>query len=352
VAEREIRILNRADVERCVASFDPLDVVESVLRNHADGETVLPAEAYMEWTNRAGAYCRSIAMPGGVLAPGGSVYGMKVINAAVSNPSAGLDRAGGVTMLFDPETARPRLIADAACLSALRTAAYTLVSLRHLGPEAWECVSIVGCGTLAREHIRLLAEHHPGLSKIYVYDTDACRADALAGWTAQHFPGLAVVRCDTARDAVAASTVVVTVTTSRQPYIEPGWFRPATFVAHVSLDDVTEEVFLAAEAVFVDDVALVRENPRRIMGRLMTEGKLREPPFAREPAPAAQTAAGGRPVVATLGEVLTGRRQAVRPAEGVVVSNPFGMSILDIGLLNRVAAVASMAGLGRSVRIF
>lgn len=33
--------------------------------------------------------------------------------------------------LFDPGTARPYLIADAAHLSALRTAAYILLSLRH-----------------------------------------------------------------------------------------------------------------------------------------------------------------------------------------------------------------------------
>jgi N-[(2S)-2-amino-2-carboxyethyl]-L-glutamate dehydrogenase len=344
--EQDLRILDRATVERCAASFNPMDVVESVLKNHANGSTVLPAEAYMEWTNKAEAHCRSVAMPGGIVVDGEPIFGVKIINAAVSNPAIGLDRAAGITMLFDPETARPRLMADGGYLSALRTAAYTLLSLRHLGPRKWESVSIIGCGTLAREHLRLLFQYYPGISGVYIYDTNPRRAEMLVAWAARQVPGSAVVSCATARQAVAASTVVMTLTTSRQPYIELGWFQSASFVAHVSLDDLTEEVFLNAEAVFVDDVSLVQDNPRRILGRLMAEGKLCEPAYSRE------TSACCREISGTLGGVLTERCEAVRPRDGVVVSNPFGMSILDIGLLERVARVANAVGLGRAVPVF
>lgn len=339
--EPELRVLDRATVEKCVAAFDPLDVIESVLRNHVDGTTVLPAEAYMEWSNRQDAYCRSIAMPGGVPGADGPVYGIKVINAAVSNPGAGLDRAGGVTLLFDSETALPRLMADAGYVSALRTAAYTMTSLRHLGPRMFDSVSVIGCGALAREHLRLLTRHHPGVATAYVYDLDPERARALADWASQHIPGLTVVPCDTARKTVAASNVLITLTTSRRPYIGRDWFAPGSFVAHVSLDDVTEEVLLSAEAVFVDDIPLVRDNPRRILGRLMADAEIGEP-----------GSGGAREITGTLGEVLTGRREAVRPRDGVVVSNPFGMSVLDLALLERVARAAEADDLGQRLRVF
>jgi ornithine cyclodeaminase len=316
-----------------VAAFDPLDVVESALRSHAAGSTVLPAEAYLEWSNQAGAHCRSVAMPGGVPGRDGLVYGVKVINAAVSNPSAGMDRAGGVTMLFDASTARPYLMADAGYLSALRTAAYTLLSVRHLGPEARESISLIGCGALAREHLRLFARHDRSITAAYIYDLDPSRIHDLADWAARNAPGIAIVACRSAAEAAAASAVLVTLTTSRKPYIERDWLRPACFVAHVSLDDLTEDVFLEAEAVFVDDASLVRDNPRRILGRLMAEDKVHE-------------AAG------TLGEVLVGARQAIRPHDGVVISNPFGMSILDIALLDRVARTAEETGLGSVLRVF
>lgn len=333
MTEPELRVLDRHTVERCVAEFDPLGAVESVLRSHATGSTVLPPEAYMEWNNQAGAYCRSVAMPGGIPGRDGPVYGMKIINAAVSNPRAGLDRAGGVIMLFDPETARPYLMADAGYLSALRTAAYTLLSLRHLGPQAPESISLIGCGALARQHLRLLARYHPETIAAHVYDLDPGRAQLLAEWAATGTPGLNVVPCPTARQAVAASNVVVTLTTSRQPYIQADWLQPGCFVAHVSLDDLTESAFLQAEAVFVDDATLIRDNPRRILGRLMAEGKVGN-------------------IAGTLGEVLVGTRPAVRLHDGIVVSNPFGMSILDIALLEQVARTADEAGYNRRLRIF
>jgi ornithine cyclodeaminase len=346
MSELDVQILDRAAVARCVASFDPLKAIEDILTGHASGTAVLPAEAYMEWRNQSQAYCRSVGMPGGVLIRGEPVYGMKVINAAVSNPDIGLDRAGGVTMLFDPETARPRVMADAAYLSALRTAAYTLLSLEYLGPRAAESASILGCGALARGHLRLLERYQPGISTVYVYDIDASRAGALADWAERHLAGRTVVPCATAREVVAASTVLITLTTSQHPYIEPGWFRPGSFVAHVSLDDLKEEVFCEAEAIFVDDRTLVRENPRRILGRLLAEGKIDEPPYSE------MSTARGPIITGTLGDVMSGRCQAVRPRDGVVVSNPFGMSILDVGLLARVAEKAEAEGLGQYVSIF
>jgi N-[(2S)-2-amino-2-carboxyethyl]-L-glutamate dehydrogenase len=342
--EPELFVLDRATVERCALGLDPVDVVESVLRSHGSGRTVLPAEAYMEWSNQAAAYCRSVAMPGGIHDYGASVYGMKIINAAITNPAIGLDRAGGVIMLFDPETSRPWLLADAAYLSALRTAAYTMLSMRYLSPPACTSVSVIGCGALARAHLRLLVRYFPGVSTAWVYDIDRLRAEALAAWAARTLPGLSAVPCASAREAVAASTTLFTLTTSRKPYIELSWFQPGSFVAHVSLDDLTEEVFLGAEAIFVDDVPLVRDNPRRILGSLMAAGKIRAPGCPEQD--------GGREIMGTLDEVLTGRRQAIRPRDAVVVSNPFGMSVLDIGMLERVARIAQAGGLGRRLAVF
>lgn len=341
-AESGLLILDRATVQRCAASFDPLAAVEVLLKEHASDATTLPAESYMEWHNRVGAHCRSIAMPGGVPGDGASTYGVKIINAAVSNPAMGLDRAGGVTLLFDPETARPRVIADAGYLSALRTATYTLVSLRHLGPSSFDSVSLIGCGTLAKEHLRLFTRYQPEVSRVYLYDLDPDRSRALSDWIARHFARLTVTVCDTARQAAGASPVLITLTTSRRPYIEPDWLPSGSFVAHVSLDDVTEEVFLRAEAIFADDIGLITENPRRILGRLMAEGKISQP---------GNSADGARQITGTLGDVLLGRRESVRPHHGVVVSNPFGMSILDIGLLAKVARMAEAERLGQRINI-
>ncbi|MCA6095627.1 ornithine cyclodeaminase family protein [Streptomyces sp. SCA3-4] len=334
--------LDRAAVRACAGSIDPVEAVESVLRAHAAGRTELPPEGYLPWANSQGAYCRSLAMLGAVGGPDGTAYGMKLINAATSNPAQGRDRAGGCGFLFDPETARPVVLAEAAYLSALRTAAYTMSSLRHLGPPAFDEVTLIGCGAQARTHAELLARYFPAVRALHVHDLLPERTAAFADWVGERGLPFTVTAHEHAERAAAASPVVITVTVSDTGYLGAAALRPGSFVAHVSLDDLLPEVFDRAEAVYVDDVTLVRENPRRVLGRLMAEGRVL-PPGAGERTDGATVVRG------TLGDVLTGAVPARRPERGVVVSNPFGMAVLDVGLLARVFARATADGLGTRI---
>ncbi|MGK5534292.1 ornithine cyclodeaminase family protein [Streptomyces sp. URMC 129] len=325
--------LDRDAVRACAAEIDVVAVVERALRRHADGRVTLPAESYLPWTNSEGASCRSLAMPGALGHDDGRppAYGLKLINAATSNPAHGLERAGGVAFLFDPETARPRLLAEAGWLSATRTAAYTVVSLNHLGPRRWDALTLIGCGTLARAHLDLVARAFPRVSHVHLHDLARPRADALADWIRRHHPRLTPHVHDEPRDAAGAATVLITTTTSDRGYLPAAWLRPGTFVAHVSLDDLLPDVFHTAQGVFTDDTGLVADNPRRVLGRLIRDGEV--------------TPHG------TLGQVLTGRVPAVRPTTGHVVSNPFGMAVLDVALLDALHPIARAQGHGHHLTL-
>ena len=330
-----VRVLDRSTVVECLRGVDPVEVVARTLVAHSEKQTVLPAEGYLSWDNSEGAYTRSLAMLGGLVAQTPPLYGLKVVNASTSNPSRGIERAGGMMMLFDPETARPRVLAEAGLVSALRTAAYTVLSVQRLGPVEVPALSMLGCGTLARVHLRLLASHLAELRTVHVYDVVPERAEALAGWAAEELPGLDVVPAADARACVAASRVLVTLTVSDEPYIGPDWFDGPGLIAHVSLDDLARPVFEHAQSILVDDVDLVVENPRRILGALVSEGVVAAAP------------GGPGPVIAgTLGELVAGRLRVDRPQEGLVVSNPFGMAILDVALLGEISREAEVADRG------
>lgn len=332
MSAEEILILTRTDIVRCLAEIDPVEVVAEVLRLHALGFTALPAEGYLPWQNSQDQYCRALAMLGSVTAPEGQTarYGMKLINASVGNPALGLERAGGFTVLFDPETARPDTLLEAGYLSAMRTASYTACSLRELGPGHFEQVSIVGCGTLARMHIRLLRRYFPAVTRISLFDLDSERMETMAAEVRMEHPQLTVQTCASARACFEQGEVVITLTTSSQPYAAVDWIRPGALIAHVSLDDIDESVFAGAEAIWVDDLDLIQDNPRRILGRLLTEGAVARP----------EVSGTGPRVTGSLGDVLLGRSRVTRPSTGYLVSNPFGLSVLDVGLAAAVAEVA------------
>lgn len=120
--------------------------------------------------------------------------------------------------------------------------------------------------------------------------------------------------------------------TSTNPYISADWIAAGSFVAHVSLADLTPGALLGAQGLYIDDVDLIRENPQRILGHLLNE----------EPA---------MYVTDTLGTVLNGTCPVVRPSGGYVVSNPFGMSILDVGLVAAVERRARELGLGHVLEL-
>jgi ornithine cyclodeaminase len=78
------------------------------------------------------------------------------------------------------------------------------------------------------------------------------------------------------------------------------------------------------------------------MGRLIAEGVISD----------GNPDTTGRPIDGSLGQVLLGERDAIRPTIGYVLSNPFGMSILDVGLIDEVYQSARRQGLGRQISVY
>ncbi|MER7181587.1 ornithine cyclodeaminase [Streptomyces hyaluromycini] len=337
-SEPALRYLTRAEVIRAAGGLDPVAEVRAALLLHAAGATTLPEEAYLPWTTETGAFARSLALPGALWGDRAAI-GLKVINSSLSNPDRGLPRAQGLTMLFDRDTARPTALMEAGHLSALRTSAYTMLSVLTLGRKEPRKVAIIGCGTLGESHARLLAPRLPE-AWFALYDQAPERLRAMVGT----LDG-AGIRCrpaESAKRAVADADVVVTTTTTTASYLPFDWLSPGALVAHVSLDDVRPDVVRRAGLVVVDDWPLVRDDDRRLLGRMYRAGTLLGPDGEGFGTPH-DTA---RRVDGTLADVLAGRRPGRTDPEQIILSNPFGMGILDVALAARVAAIARRDGLG------
>jgi ornithine cyclodeaminase len=336
----QLRYLSRDDVRRALADVDVVEVITAVLRLHAQRDVVLPPEALLSWTPPDGGRARSLNMPSFV---GGRfrAVGTKVINANPHNTVSGSPRASGLTLLFDLSSAEVSSVMDAGLVSATRTAAVTTVAATAAaGAAPADTLALLGAGAIADAHLDLLPRHLPALDRVVVHDVAPGRAEAFAErWRPVLGPGGVELRvAASAEDAVRSATLVVAVTTTTTGYIPYRWFRPGAVVVHVSLDDLLPEVVMLADTVIVDDWALVRDDEHRLLGRLFRAGRLAGP---GEPPPA-----GGRSVDAELGDVMTGARPARREPDGVVVVNPFGMSIEDIALATEVRIRAEALGLG------
>lgn len=332
----DLLYIDASDVRRAVAAIDPLAAVHEALVLHACGDAVLAPESYLAWSPAGGERARSLAMPsrlGGDL----QAVGIKIMNANPANTERGWPRADGLFVLFDHRTSRPTAVLDAGDLSALRTAAVSALAAQRLAVSSPGTLAVLGAGVLGRVHAEVLADRVPGVNRIVVYDERQARAEALVEVLP---PGCKAVVAASAAEALVDAGIVVTATTTTQPYVSLAMLRPGTLVLNVSLDDLDETVLLGADRLYVDDWELIVADEHRLLGRLARAGQV------TSPSPHGRNGEQGRRVDGTLGQLLAGLAPGRMQDDEVIVVNPFGMAINDLALARLVHAVCVQRGWG------
>ncbi|MGK5532496.1 ornithine cyclodeaminase family protein [Streptomyces sp. URMC 129] len=341
-----ILYLPEEEVRALCERVDVVAAVRDALALHGKGGAVLPDEAYLRWDVGTDEWARSLNMPG-YLGGDFRAAGTKIINGNLWNRRRGIARASGLTLLFDPVTGRISCVMAAADISALRTAAVTALSADLFAGPPVHRLALIGAGTLADSHLRLLPAGLPALRRVAVHDVDRDQAHRLVS---AHRPALAArgvepTVVDSAEEAVCGSQLVVPVTTTTEGYIRRDWLAPGALLVNVSLDDALPDVLLHCDRLFVDDWHLVATDDKRLLGRLVRDGLVTPPPGI--PRRDGRTRPEARAVDAELGQVVNGQAPARRSDEEVIVVNPFGMSIEDIAVAARIHQAAVAAGLGQ-----
>ncbi|BCL83220.1 ornithine cyclodeaminase [Ktedonobacteria bacterium brp13] len=337
----KILYLSSKDVEAACQQLDTVAIIREMFTLHARGETKLPDEAYLGWANELDEPVRSLNMPGYL---GGSIHmaGTKIINGNIANPTRGLPRASGLTLLYDNTTVQVACIMEGASISSLRTACVTTLSMELLRGKAIEHIAIIGAGVLALAHIRLVIQHIATVRQISIYDFSTARIDALY---AQLSPLLQEHQiswhvASSAEMAVRPAQCIIPVTTTVVGYIPFSWLQPGAILVNVSLDDVLPDVVFQADKIFVDDWNLVKADSRRLLGRMYQAGEILGPEEAET-----GTSGQQRRIDGLLGSIVLGKAGRTDEDE-IILVNPFGMAIADIAIASHVYQVALQSGLG------
>jgi ornithine cyclodeaminase len=309
---------------------------------HNAGQTILPDEAYLAWTNDKGESVRSLNMPGYV---GGSlrIAGTKIINGNIRNPLRGLPRASGLTLLYDNTSVRIVCIMEGSYLSSLRTASVTALAADVLKGAEVECMAIIGAGVLAQAHIDLLVRRLPHLRQIRIFDVEEERITVLQRKLASLLEARDVVMqpASSAEEAIRPAQLVVPVTTTTTGYIRYEWLQRGSVLVNISLDDPLPEVVLKADKVIVDDWNLVKNDTRRLLGRMYRAGKI------IGPGDLTRTVQNEcRRIDAQLGEIVAGTKVGRCDPGEIILVNPFGLSIEDVALAAYVYEKALALGIG------
>ena len=239
-----------------------------------------------------------------------------------SNPvECGLPTIQGAILLCDGENGALLAILDSIEVTLRRTAAATALAARYLARPRSRTVLVCGCGAQGRAQLAALRDVLP-LRRAWLWDRDFACAERLA----ENVDGLEAEPAADLAAAARSSDVVVTCTTSREPFLAADMIASGTFVAAVGADSPVKSEIAPDLMACARIVADVTEQCAQ-MGDLhhaITAGAVRR-----------------EDVHAELAELVSGARSGRTDAEQITLFDSTGTALQDVAA---AALICSRAG--------
>jgi alanine dehydrogenase len=245
-------VLSARDVRRFLAMRDCIDAIAGTMRAHEAGKSSGPSSA--GFALPLGSFHAKLA----AIEDEGRQF--VVVKANVNLPGnqarSGRPTIQGALVLLDGDDGRVLAVMDSIGLTSIRTAAVAALAAQHLSRPDSRTITIVGCGEQGEAQLTAMAGVRP-LSSGFAIDVDERKAEAFAdrlsarlGWQVEPATNLS--------DAIAASDICVTCTTSALPLVSAAHLHPGLFVAAVGADNPAKQEIhadaLARSRVVVDSL--------------------------------------------------------------------------------------------------
>lgn len=185
----------------------------------------------------------------------GQVLGVKSGGYWPGNTAKGLTNHQSIVALFDPGTGRLKALVGGNYLTAIRTAAASAISIRHLARKDARVLGMVGAGHQAAFQMRAAAEQR-SFEKVLAWNPHPDMLPRLAQVADEiGLPFEAVEREHLCADA----DVIITITSAFEPLLKSEWIRPGTHLTCMGTDTIgkqeVEPAILARAKVFTDEIA-------------------------------------------------------------------------------------------------
>ncbi|MGB7906030.1 MAG: ornithine cyclodeaminase family protein [Steroidobacteraceae bacterium] len=203
----ELRVISAREVRELLPFGACVDAVEQAMRSVSAGKVLMPLRQSMPLPSGDG---RLAWMPGYLGDP--ECFGIKLLSLFPGNPRVGLSSHVGLYVLYESAHGRPVAIMEASALTAIRTAAASVVATRALARADSRTLAIIGTGEEARSHIDAFQAVRP-FQRVLLWGRDPEATSELAGYAL----AAGCVHVEIARSIAAAAAeadVICTVTGS------------------------------------------------------------------------------------------------------------------------------------------
>jgi alanine dehydrogenase len=270
------------------------------------------------------------------IAPKGILIGMpafmpnrlmsvKLVTVFHENSKQGIPNHQATITLFDSETGSPVAFMDGEYLTAMRTSAGAIVSIKHLARKNSRTLAIIGAGVLGETHLSMIGTLS-GIEKVYVASKDFSKAQALAARASNAHA------VDSIQEAVSDADIICLCTSSAEPVIKMEWVKEGAHISSVGYRPPGGELprdLIEKSHIFVESKVAFSDPP---VG--CSELKGLDASFGAE-----------------LGEVLLGQKEGRRNEKEITIYKSMGHAMEDLVAANLVYEKAIAQGVGKSFEL-
>jgi len=297
---------------------------------YSTGKAVMPVRLVVPLPEIQG---RITSMPGYLNQD--KALGMKVVTYFQNNPQHNLPAILATIMLFSAETGKMIAVMDGAYITAIRTACASAMATNALANPQTLALGILGAGVQARAHIRALARVRR-INQIKIYSPSGASAAGLKR-EMENEVGVAIEVAKSTEEVVRASDLLVTVTTAKEPIVEPEWLKPGVHINAVGshrpdLREIDGATLARAKVVVDSRNAIMAE-----CGDILLALK--------------EKSVGDDVIYGEIGEVLAGAKPGRSSVNEITLYKSVGIAIQDVATANLVYRKALERNVGSQVEI-
>ncbi len=209
----------------------------------------------------------------------GLVLGLKSGGYWPGNADKGLTNHQSTVVLFDPDTGRPKALVGGNYLTAVRTAASSAISIKHLSRPDSKVLGMIGAGHQSTFQMRAAADQRD-FERVIGWNLHPEQLPRLEA-TAKEI-GLPFEAVDRDRLGEEAD-VIITITSSFDAILMKDQIKPGTHLACMGTDTKgkkeVDPTLVAAARAFTDEIAqsiTIGECQHAVADGLISEGDITE----------------------------------------------------------------------------
>lgn len=244
----------------------------------------------------------------------------------------------GIVPLFDTDTGALKAIVDGEVITVIRTAATSAAATDVLARKDASTVAILGAGNQGRAHAQAMALVRD-IKKVYIWDMFPAAVDAAMAVLKDKMPGVELIPCQTAQEAVKDADIVCTVTSTKgdQPFLKGEWLKAGAHLNAVgacsgSAREVETSVVQRCRVFYDWEEASMRDAGDLVIP--INKGEVRK-----------------EDLIGEVGKVMTGEMAGRTSDEEVTMFETIGISVEDVAAAQLIFEKAAGKNLGVWVEI-